>query len=48
MDKIVTEVFYTIANKVGKTIIIQTQEQEKCRVSVLSTIIADRGNFLLF
>ena len=34
----------TIAKKGGKSIIIRTQNQEKCRASVLLTITADDNN----
>ena len=33
----------TIAKKGGKSIIIKTQDQERCRISVLLTITADGG-----
>lgn len=41
----------TIAKKGGKTIIIKTQNQENCRVSVLLTVTADGGKlspYLIF
>jgi len=41
----------TIAQKDGKTIIIKTQEQEKCRISVILTITVDGGklpSYLIF
>ena len=33
---------YTITKKEKKNVIIRTQGQEKCRVSILLTILADR------
>jgi len=41
----------TIAKKGGKTIIIKTQQQEKCHLTVLLTITADGSKlppFLIF
>ena len=41
----------TIAKKGGKSIIIKTQDQEKCRLSVLLCITADGGKlppYLIF
>ena len=37
-----------IAKKGRKSIIVKTQNQEKCRVSLLLTIIADGGKFLSY